>query len=284
MHRKPFQKFVGVDLGGGKGKKTALALLRVIGDEVAVAGLAPRAGDPPLYDASLIDAIRSAGDDVLVAIDAPLTLPPCLRCQVPVCPGQENCVDPAVVAMHGLTGPAHDSTRDQRRGKPPVTPYTQRATEVYLDRVRGIQSRETLGQGMGPLTARAIHLLRALADRFRLNENVIEVYPKATLKLLGLCRDNEYKKRMEMRLQILSRLPALTFAPGVWREECVQSDHLFDAVICAYTGFLWSRDAWQVPVEANSPVVDGWIWVPPAPPVAEVVDAEIEPKKRRSLP
>ena len=33
-------------------------------------------------------------------------------------------------------------------------------------------------------------------------------------------------------------MPDLSFAPGVWREECVQSDHAFDAIICAYTGYL----------------------------------------------
>ena len=49
----------------------------------------------------------------------------------------------------------------------------------------GIAAREGLGQGTGPLAARAAHLVRALADRFTLNENLIEVYPKATLVALG---------------------------------------------------------------------------------------------------
>ncbi len=254
-----------MDLGGGKGKKTALAVLRTSGDQVAVTDLGPRPGGQPFYDTSLLQAIAEAGDDALVAIDAPLTLPACLRCHVPVCPGQDQCVDPAVLHMRRFSERAGDEeSRDQRRGKPSITPYTQRPTEIYLDRLRGIAPRETLGQGMGPLTARAAHLQRALADRFRLNENLIEVYPKATLHLLGLCADNQYKKRVDLRLQILTRLTALTFAPGVWREHCVQSDHLFDAVICAYTGFLWSRDRWPLPAAASDlPGNDGWIWVPP---------------------
>jgi len=44
-------------------------------------------------------------------------------------------------------------------------------------RRRGIVPREALGQGMGPLTARACFLARALADRFTLNDSLIEVFP-----------------------------------------------------------------------------------------------------------
>jgi predicted RNase H-like nuclease len=268
--RSGFRRFLGVDLGGGKGKKTAVAALRRTDTGVVVEAIAPRNGDRPLYDAALVDWIRAAGGDAVVAVDAPLRLPACLRCQVPVCPGAQVCVDKSVVLMRDLAG-CSPASREVRRGKPAVTPYTQRATEIYLHRRRGVQPRETLGQGMGPLSARAAHLLRALAGAFELNRNLIEVYPKATLTLLGfedLVR--RYKKHLlerQTRAEILARLaPDLGFAPGVWREECVQSDHTFDAVIGAYTGYLWARDAWQVPADvAHVPDEDGWIWVPPEP-------------------
>ncbi len=258
-----FQTFIGVDLGGGKGKRTALAVLRRQDDVASVALLAPMTGAAPLYDTALVDLIRAQGEGALLCVDAPLTLPPCLRCVVPVCPGQSACVDPEVVQMHRLARPREQEARDVRRGKPTVTPYTQRATEIYLNQVVGIRPLETLGQGMGPLTSRAVHLVRALADRFGLNNNLIEVYPRATLELLGL--SDFYKKREDVRLGMLARLPELTFAPGVWREECVRSDHLFDAVICAYTGFLFARDGWQLPADAPplQQIAGGWIWTPP---------------------
>jgi predicted RNase H-like nuclease len=104
--------------------------------------------------------------------------------------------------------------------------------------------------------------MRVLADRFRLNENLIEVYPRATLELLGLSKGSKYKKDVDKRVEILARLPDLTFAPGVWREECRKSDHLFDAVICAYTGYLWSTEGWRAE-SADGLLGDGWIWVPP---------------------
>jgi hypothetical protein len=161
--------------------------------------------------------------------------------------------------------------RDTRRGKPSITPYTQRTTEVYLACSVGIAAREGLGQGTGPLAARAAHLVRALADRFTLNENLIEVYPKATLVALGL--GTPFKKHLrerETRAKVLEALSAeLRFGPGVWRERCVQSDHLFEAVVCAFTGFLWARDGWTLPEdatarEAAARLRDGWIWTPPA--------------------
>jgi hypothetical protein len=272
--QRNFVHVLGIDLGGGKGKKTALATLRLDGRSATVVDIAPRTGAVPFYDAALLDTIRQYGDETLLCVDAPLTLPPCLRCTVAVCPGQEACVDSSVVEMRalaaeGTTGPRD---RDARRGKPPITPYTQRTTEVYLAQRLGIVAREGLGQGTGPLAARAAHLVRALADRFVLNVNLIEVYPKATLALLGL--GTPFKKHLrerETRARILDALSdELRFGPGIWRERCVQSDHLFEAVICAFTGFLWARDGWAVPAGGSDGPArsdrdrlrDGWIWTP----------------------
>jgi len=273
-----FTRFVGVDLGGGRGKKTALAVLERGGDGVIVTRLAPRPKEAPLYDKALFAAIRDKAEGAMVCVDAPLTLPPCLRCAEPVCPGQEACIDAEVVAMRALVtiGPA--DKRDCRRGKPTITPYTQRATDLYL-RKRGLLARETLGQGMGPLAARAAHMVRALAPQFRLNDNLIEVYPRATLELSGF--REPYKKRVDRRIDILAALPDLSFGPGVWREECRQSDHVFDAVLCAYTGYLRDRDGWQIsPLAADQIDPQGWIWVPPESPPAEKQEAAA-PKSAR---
>jgi predicted nuclease with RNAse H fold len=262
-----FRRFIGVDLGGGRGKKTALAVLERSPDGVVVTRLAPRAKEAPLYDKALFSAIRDRAEGAMVCVDAPLTLPPCLRCTEPVCPGQEACIDAEVIAMRALATVDPADRREHRRGKPTITPYTQRATDLYL-RKRGLLARETLGQGMGPLTARAAHLVRALAPQFRLNHNLIEVYPRATLELSGF--REPYKKRIDRRIDILAALPDLTFGPGVWREECRQSDHIFDAVLCAYSGYLRERDGWRISsLAADQLDPQGWIWVPPEPAIVE---------------
>jgi len=265
-----------VDLGGGKGKKTALAILDRCGSAVMVTRLAPRAKERPLYDEALVGTILSCAEGALVCVDAPLTLPPCLRCVEAVCPGQAACLDPEVVSMRALA-PAAANQRDHRRGKPAITPYTQRLTEFHLQ-ARGILARETLGQGMGPLSARAAYLVRALGQRFRLNHNLIEVSPRATLEVLGF--REPYKKRADRRVEILASLGDLAFAPGVWREECRQSDHVFDAVVCAYTGYLACRDGWLHPAPGD---VRGWIYVPPEPTGIRA-DAPANEKKDSAQP
>jgi hypothetical protein len=277
VKRRKFLHVLGVDLGGGKGKTTALATLRVEGAGATVVDIAPRNGAPPFYDAALLETIRAYDEETLLCVDAPLTLPPCLRCTVPVCPGQASCVDPAVVEMRALAAePAAGQSeqerewdRDSRRGKPNVTPYTQRTTEVYLAVRLGIVAREGMGQGTGPLAARAAHLVRALSDRFTLNDNLIEVHPKGTLAQLGLGAPfKKHLRERETRARILEALSGeLQFGPGVWRERCIQSDHLFEAVICAFTGFLWARDGWAVPPGPTARpdaerLRDGWIWLP----------------------
>jgi predicted nuclease with RNAse H fold len=304
VDRSRYKTFIGVDLGGGKGKNTAVAVLRAREDGVRVEKYDTGDGHP-WYDDRLITFLRQGAADAVVAIDAPLSLTACVRCREPVCPGMQACVDPTVVwfrteaaarngnnghgapvtddgAKRGAQGAAlgngHDvAARNGNGQKPLYTPYTQRATEVLLHELDGILPRETLGQGMGPLTARAAHLVRALAGDYRLNENLIEVYPKATIwKLFGEKTARSYKRHHAQQsvrlLDILHRLPGLSFGPGQWRESGVQNDHLFDAVICAYTAYLWARDGWQLP-EAGREVfaVDGWIWTPPggAPPISE---------------
>lgn len=256
-----FTRFIGVDLGGGKGKNTALAVLERTRDGVTVTQLSPKPKEAPLYDAALISALLSRSENAVVCVDAPLTLPPCLRCSEPVCPGQEACVDVEVLTMRAFARPGPASGRDLRRGKPMVTPYTQRATDLYL-RSRGIRARETLGQAMGPLAGRAAHLVRALGRHFRLNHNLIEVFPRATIELLGF--SEPYRKRVDHRIDILAALRDLSFGPGVWREQCRQSDHIFDAVVCAYTGYLRSRDGWKISQTGEHSVdPQGWIWIPP---------------------
>jgi predicted RNase H-like nuclease len=269
---RDFGTFIGVDLGGGKGKKTAIARLERVDGHARVVYVGTRSpAGRPFYDEALVDYLVEHRDSALLAVDAPLSTSVCMRCRLESCPGISRCVDP-VVAWFRETG-AHLFSGDGARpsgAKPSTTPYTQRICEVLLHKRYGILPRETLGQGMGPLTARAHYLRRALSRHFVLHQNLIEVYPRATVHaLFGLRRARAYKREVDTwttRAEILEALSGdLLFE--VWREGCLQNDHCFDAVLCAYTGFLWSRDRWSLP-EKDRPVLeeDGWIWFPPFEP------------------
>ena len=134
--------------------------------------------------------------------------------------------------------------------------------------VDGIQPRETLGQGMGPLTARAAHLRRALAGRYERGRNLLEVYPKATIhQLAGADAARRYKRETNTwgaRAALLEAWSqALAFK--AWREESLRNDHSFDAVVCAYTGWLWMTEGWQRPDGFEEiDLLEGWIWRPEA--------------------
>lgn len=284
--------FLGVDLGGGKGKTTAVARLgRGEGGvlEVAEVGTS-RDGREPWHDEPLVDYLGGFAGRAVVAIDAPLNLPACVRCVEPTCPGARACVDPTVVwfrtvgdrliasaaaadrdRIATVAGPGKGGAGPNGTSKPGTTPYTQRASEVILHRRHGILARETLGQGMGPLTARAARLVRELSRfGYRLHEDLIEVYPKATIhQLWGAKVARRYKREVgtwETRAQVLESLRgSLAFAPtsGLAREQVLQNDHCFDAVVCAYTAALWAREGWTLPATDRAVfLADGWIYVP----------------------
>ena len=249
-----FRTFLGVDLGGGKGKNTAVARLRLSdaeagGVEVVDYGTGKEA---PWYDDRLIAYLQEHAADAVVAIDAPLSMPSCIR--------MDQCETPIVAWFRERENGSRVAGK-----KPKYTPYTQRASEVILHEDYQILPRETLGQGMGPLAARGVYLSRALAPTHRINENLIEVYPKATVtQLCSPETARRYKRSAEspsVRLEILNSLGDLRFAPGAWREDALANDHKFDAIMCAYTAYLWTRGACEQP--KNQLVLDdGWIWFP----------------------
>ncbi|MCS6914521.1 MAG: hypothetical protein RMK29_19170 [Myxococcales bacterium] len=300
--RRAFRTFIGVDLGGGKGKTTAVARLRLQQEPGRPPHVVVDDGGsgPGWYDGRLVPYLLRHAGEAVVAIDAPLTLPVCVRCSLPRCPGTAAC-QVEVVRWFERRRPTADPA-----GKPSYTPYTQRVTEVLLHEEEGILPREALGQGMGPLTARAAYLRRALSGAYRLHHDLIEVYPRATLARLfpdaerpraprGIVyRDGNgrpttlqpdqvqpaetqprtlsshvarhYKRSghaRPVRERILESLPDLRFGPGQWRESALQNDHQLDAVLCAYTAFLWARDGWELPADLPFLDEEGWIWVPP---------------------
>ncbi len=286
-----FTTFVGVDLGGARGKTTAVAQLRVgDGGRAFVHTVATRHRGEPWVDDTLLGFVEGLGDDAVVAIDAPLTSPACGRCILPVCPGVEACVDPAVVWLRtegraltedqavasnvvgGGAAPTY-AGRVSSRPRLRIQPYAHRCTELVLCYDRGLVPPSSVGAAVGLVAHRALHLRRRLLRvGFELNQNLIEVSPAATIAaLFDRRRARGYKRDAdpwETRAAIIESLDDLEFAPAsrMAREDVLRNDHCFDAVIDAYTAFLWARDGWTMPEAASPFTEDGWIWVPPSGP------------------
>ncbi|MDQ3364965.1 MAG: DUF429 domain-containing protein [Myxococcota bacterium] len=275
--KRSFTRFIGVDLGGGRGKTTALAELRSGPSGAEVIEVATRATRQPWTDETLVQRLGVADPAMVIAIDAPLTQAACNRCEVPVCPGMEACADPAVIWLRteGRALVRRASTIAVGGGARPVetaqarlAPYAHRATDVVMTYQRGLLPLATLGASNGTIAARAGQLRRRLRSAgYELHANLLEVSPAATIAALCDARAARgYKRDADpwvTRAQILERLGDLTFAPQsrMAREEVLGNDHCFDAVISAYTAYLWARDGWAMPDGWDG--ADGWIAAPP---------------------
>lgn len=290
--QRSFTRFIGVDLGGGRGKTTAVAELRSGKQGAEVVEVATRSTRQPWTDDTLISRLLPEGGHpghladpgnahpagVVIAIDAPLTQTACARCERPVCPGMEACAEPAVVWLR-TTGRAlvrkvavetvgGGGARPQLTAQARLAPYAHRATDVVMTYERGLLPLAALGATNGAIAARASQLRRRLRGAgYQLHENLIEVSPAATIAALcGPRAARGYKRDADpwrTRALILEQLTDLTFAPQsrMAREDVLQNDHCFDAVISGYTAYLWARDGWRTPDDVFAE--DGWIYAPP---------------------
>ncbi len=129
----------------------------------------------------------------------------------------------------------------------------------------------------------------------RLHENLIEVHPTATLiRLFGAATVQRLGRGptdevAAQRRKIFVGLGEKLHFNYVWPEIVVRSPHIFEAVLSAFTAFLWATQGWQGPGDLAAPALDptsrpaivrdpltpalaeldhlwledGWIWVPP---------------------
>lgn len=187
----------------------------------------------------------------LVAVDAPLTLPPCMSCPS-FCrgPGPGLCELKASELVWEAGG----------------NPVTERLCEVRL--------RPELPSGPLPtmriaqIAARGVAFARRLVS-LRAKEapwggpELLEVYPYGTLARLaerdpGLRPRDTEEEPAAFAERLLARLGSLIDGlPD--HHQALSNDHVLDALVAAYTGWL-SPDGLEDPEDFN--VASGWIWLP----------------------
>lgn len=248
------RRVLGIDLGGALQRTTGYAVLRgVRRPKVVDVGVLTKSKSAEAAERLLLELIERS-DASLVAVDAPLTLPPCL-----VCPS--NCLGP-------------DSELCELRSSQLVwaeggNPVTERLCEVKL--------RAEIGGGgplptmrIGQIAGRGVALARRLrarrAERGAIGgPELIEVYPAASLHRLGWTKRPSSSAGEAAVHRFRGRvLKSLGDEIAGLRDyqECRDDGHIFDALIAAYTGWL-APDGLQAPDDGFN-AASGWIWVPRA--------------------
>ncbi len=261
-------RFAGVALGGGKTDKTAVAILeyypaqrrvflRSLREKISTAGEISA-------DEALISILGAEEKDLsLIAFDAPLQLPKCMRCDLK-CPGIERCREPEIKWMREV----HKSRDPHKRPNKMFTPYTERAVEIHIANAleEPFHPSHALGANSAPLAARAHFLSR------RLEVSLCEVYPKLSLWRMGCALEipKSYLRfhrhavdSDEARHFILRTLIERDIA-FIYQQDLrlmVENTVCFDAFVCALTGFLSYRGQTEKkPI--GFPRDEGWIEFP----------------------
>jgi hypothetical protein len=239
-------RYVGVELGGSR--RTAVVALDYFATDrkafLTSIQSPPQAEESETPDDTLIRVVNEL-EPLSIGVDAPLTLPPCVRCPLP-CPTVALCEVPAVKWMR-------EEVKSERFSKHKLpSPYTQRPVD-YLLRGRWQEDAfvpypvdESFGSSRAPLAARMQYLQRHLKTA----NGFLEVNPRLALSGIfswyGLGarevrRSRDVEVGAEIRLELLdaiARPPRSELVPHVFLYNSditalAQDISAFDAFLCA---------------------------------------------------
>lgn len=247
-------KLIGIDCAS-KAKEAAFAVARIDVERLIVEQVSRGQGNAPLAEGIGPSIAAHLGSEpVLLALDAPLGWPQDLV------PALDSHLAGAVIATH------------------PDLMF-RRASERFVECVLKKRPLE-VGANLIARTAHAANaLLGALRDTSSINMGwqpgridgvgAIEVYPAATLlgreqsekgyKGKAKGRREAQKKRRGEILDALSEEITMT---ADCRDECIDSDHALDAVLCALAAADFVQGQATVPMAGlpDGHRKEGWIW------------------------
>lgn len=273
------ERFLGLELSGAKNDKTALTVLEHYPKEKKIfvldvfekIGPAKNKGSDQITsgDEALIEIIQEHAPFKKLAVNVPLTLPPCIICTKAHCPLSTKCTVPSVKWMR------EKLKKIDKRAQ--FTPYTQRPVELWIKHYLladypkdlAFDVDEALGGNRAPLTARMQFLSRHLG--FKKNP-ALEVWPKLTLLQLSqslhltkrqLLGYRKLEQGVYFRQEILTVL-VKRFGLFVYDRDLAKlSQNLtsFDSFICALTAQIWNRGQ-TAAMPKGFPKDSGWVTYP----------------------
>jgi hypothetical protein len=273
------RRFAGVHLSGPNAGKTAVVVLagEVLEAPLKVQKVYEKIGafGTLFSDERLFDILGKGGPFAEVFVDCPLTLPPCVTCQRPVCPGVVSCEDLSVAYMLSVS---HKVRRKGARRARPVNPQSQRLWDVLqLLEPAGERLEPSYSANLAPLVARARTLqrrLNALPFAVELKEtsvsNALELV-RPSLKLGADLKTTyrDFEIGPEIRVKVLDRMIECGWikAPAAMGEEpdahaaIVETVEIFHAFICAYVAALHGSGLTR-PRPVGYVEGEGWVILP----------------------
>jgi hypothetical protein len=182
----------GLSLAGGKRRGTSLVLLTLESEQncISLTEIYANLGSTKKLnsDQVLLRVLNNRGDHPKVlGINAPLSLPPCVSCELPWCPGHEICKVNSIEWMRR----ANLRLSKIYKNTKPALPYTERPIELYLREhfPHWLDIPGAYSANISPLAARVEYLKRHIFYETKL----IETLPRLTFYILssslGLAHD-----------------------------------------------------------------------------------------------
>lgn len=262
-----FHRFLGLSLSGGKSDRSCLTVIDFYPDSkrLFLSGITDRIRSEEFIsaDLKLHELISQFSDNCRwLGFDVPLNIPICIRCQL-ACPGFETCSVEEIKWMRGIY-----QNIKKKKPKKMFTPYTQRGVDLFLQELEddNLEIQQALGANLAPLTARAHFIQR------RLDLPSFEVATKVSVLRMGLKLHVSKSHLLNYRSTTSGEearrvfLQALCDKTGLFiyqqdLKSLIDSYHAFDALICAFIGYLHFQEKTEAP-PSDFPKSAGWSWFP----------------------
>lgn len=273
LTQNSYPVIAGIHLSGPNSQRTAVIVLagHPLIKPLKIIGLYEKIGSQGklFSDELLVDVLKYEARLDRVFVDCPISLPPCVACLRPVCPGVVECEDVSVAYMQAL---AQRLRRQGARKKRPINPQSQRLWDIAFQAESDRMFEPTYSANLAPLVIRARTLQRRLnlaLPHLQLFETSVSHGLQRLCLRLGMKDDTcEHFRSFERGKLIRSEIVKRMIAQHWVDEESVEdwsdvwtSVDTFQAFITAVTGAFVTAGMTQLrPLDFLES--EGWVFLP----------------------
>ena len=267
-------RFAGLHLSGPNAHKTAVVIAsgHPLQSPLTIEKVYEKIGSfgSLFSDERVLEILVHEGPLEQIFVDCPLTVPPCVACTRPQCPGPNGCEDMSVAYMLSLS--QRVKSRAGRKFRP-LNPQSQRLWDVLRSLEADAPKPEpSYSANLSPLVNRAVTLqrrLNALRPSLQLEESNVPQLLNEMATPLGLASDigrsyRNFERGHDRRLRVLERLYELRYIALECEEslaELAKPLEVFHAVLMAWMGGLKAAGLVSRRPQDYLPH-EGWVYLP----------------------